>query len=158
MEKVAKLLNKCLEVICVAIFVFITIIGTYQIVTRYVFNAPSTVSEELLTYSFTWLAVLSAALVFGKRDHMRMSYVADKFTGLKALIVGIASEILVFIFSGAIMVYGGIAIKKLTMTQVTASLGVSMAFIYVVVPISGVLIMIYNVLNITHLIKEYKKQ
>lgn len=158
MEKVAKLLNKCLEVICVAIFVFITIIGTYQIVTRYVFNAPSTVSEELLTYSFTWLAVLSAALVFGKRDHMRMSYVADKFTGLKALIVGIASEILVFIFSGAIMVYGGIAITKLTMTQVTASLGVSMAFIYVVVPISGVLIMIYNVLNITHLIKEYKKQ
>lgn len=158
MEKVAKLLNKCLEVICVAIFVFITIIGTYQIVTRYVFNAPSTVSEELLTYSFTWLAVLSAALVFGKRDHMRMSYVADKFTGLKALIVGIASEFLVFIFSGAIMVYGGIAITKLTMTQVTASLGVSMAFIYVVVPISGVLIMIYNVLNITHLIKEYKKQ
>lgn len=158
MEKVTKLLNKCLEVICVALFVFITIIGTYQIVTRYVFNSPSTVSEELLTYSFTWLAVLSAALVFGKRDHMKMSYVADKFTGLKALIIGIASEILVFIFSGAVMVYGGIAITKLTMTQVTASLGVSMAFIYVVVPISGVLIMIYNVLNITHLIKEYKNQ
>ena len=157
MEKATKLLNKCLEVICVAIFVFITIIGTYQIVTRYVFNAPSTVSEELLTYSFTWLAVLSAALVFGKRDHMRMSYVADKFTGFKALIMGIASEVLVMVFSGAVMVYGGIAITKLTMTQVTASLGVSMAIIYVVVPISGVLIMIYNVLNIAHLIKEYKK-
>ena len=88
---------------------------------------------------------------------MRMSYVADKFTGFKALIMGIASEVLVMVFSGAVMVYGGIAITKLTMTQVTASLGVSMAIIYVVVPISGVLIMIYNVLNIAHLIKEYKK-
>ena len=37
-------------------------------------DSPSTVSEELLTYSFTWMALLSSALVFGKRDHMRMGF------------------------------------------------------------------------------------
>ena len=51
-----------------------TVIGTYQIVTRYFFNKPSTVSEELLTYSFTWMALLASAYVFGKRDHMRMGF------------------------------------------------------------------------------------
>ena len=56
MIKLKNILTKILEVICVIMFAFITIVGTYQIVTRYVFNAPSTVSEELLTYSFTWLA------------------------------------------------------------------------------------------------------
>lgn len=81
MIKLKNILTKILEVICVIMFVFITIVGTYQIVTRYVFNAPSTVSEELLTYSFTWLALLAAALVFAKREHMRMGFLADKFSG-----------------------------------------------------------------------------
>ena len=37
---------------------------------------------------------------------------------------------------------------KLTMTQVTASLGIPMGAVYTVVPLSGALIMIYNVLNV----------
>ena len=57
------------------------VVGTYQIGTRFIFNSPSTVSEELLTYSFAWMALLSAAYIFGKRDHMRMGFVADKVTG-----------------------------------------------------------------------------
>ena len=63
MKSLKKVLNKILKVVCIAIFAFITIIGLYQIITRYVFNAPSTVSEELLTFSFTWMALLAAALV-----------------------------------------------------------------------------------------------
>ena len=45
-------LNKVLEVICILLFVFITCVGTYQIVVRYVFNSPSTISEELLACSY----------------------------------------------------------------------------------------------------------
>lgn len=152
MEQLEKWLNQILEVICVIFFIFITIIGTYQIVTRYVFNSPSTVSEELLTYSFTWLAVLSAALVFGKREHMRMGFLADKMTGMLAKVVNIIIELLVLLFAAGVMVYGGISITKLTTTQVTASLGIPMAYIYVVIPISGVLIIIYCILNIIKII------
>ena len=50
MSSVIKYFNKALEIICIFIFAFIVVVGTYQIVTRYVFNAPSTTSEELLTY------------------------------------------------------------------------------------------------------------
>lgn len=59
-------------------FAFMVIIGTYQILVRYIFNSPSTVSEELLTYSFTWMSLFAAAYVFGKREHMRMGFLADK--------------------------------------------------------------------------------
>ena len=95
MIKLKNILTKILEVICVIMFAFITIVGTYQIVTRYVFNAPSTVSEELLTYSFTWLALLAAALVFAKREHMRMGFLADKFSGNALRWIYIFSELLV---------------------------------------------------------------
>ncbi len=147
-------ITKVLEIICIVLFVFITIIGTYQIITRYVFNSPSTVSEELLTYSFTWLALLSASLVFGKRDHMRMGYFAGKFSKKVQNIFEILSEILIFLFAAIVLVYGGISITRLTSTQITASLGVPMSYIYVILPISGVVTIIYSIINILEDIKK----
>ena len=81
LHKIKEILMKLTGYLSVLLFAFMTVIGTYQIVTRYVFNRPSTVSEELLTYSFTWMSLLASAYVFGKRDHMRMGFMADKLTG-----------------------------------------------------------------------------
>ncbi|PHV70003.1 C4-dicarboxylate ABC transporter permease [Sporanaerobium hydrogeniformans] len=154
MQTIRNILDKGLGAICAILFVFMTVVGTYQIVTRYVFNSPSTVSEELLTYSFTWMAILAAALVFGIRDHMRMSFFADKFTGKKAIYLSLFSEVLVFIFSAVVLVYGGINITRLTLTQVTASLGIPMGYVYMVVPIAGIIILIYNVLNMMDIVGQ----
>ena len=71
------------------------------------------------------MALLSTALVFGKRDHMRMGFLADKVTGQKKKVLEIGIELLIILFALVVMVYGGISIMKLTMTQITASLGVS---------------------------------
>lgn len=158
MENLKKKLNKALEVICISLFIFITVIGLYQIITRYVFNAPSTISEELLTFSFTWMALLSAALVFGKREHMKMEFVANLLKGKSAIALNIVSEILVLIFSAAVLVYGGMAITKLTTLQVTASLGVPMSYIYVIVPISGILVILYNIINLSELFLQLKAE
>ena len=45
----------------------------------------------------------------------------------------------------------------LTMTQVTASLGVPMGVIYTVVPLSGILIVVYSLLNIVDLATGYER-
>ena len=65
MHKVRAGIVQVLGIFIICLFMLMTIIGTYQIVTRYFFNKPSTVSEELLTYSFTWMALLASAYVFG---------------------------------------------------------------------------------------------
>lgn len=156
MDNLKNIMNKVLETVCVVIFAFITVVGTYQIVVRYVFNSPSTVSEELLTYSFTWLALLAAALVFGMKEHMAMTYFADKIKGKKRIAFRLAMEVIVMLFAISVLIFGGISITKLTMTQVTASLGIPMGYVYAVVPISGVITVIYNILNITELFKQIK--
>lgn len=46
---------------------------------------------------------------------------------------------------------------KLTMTQSTASLGIPMGVVYTIIPISGILIVIYSVLNIIDLATGYAK-
>ena len=50
MLKIKAGIMRVLSIVIIFLFAFMTVIGTYQIVTRYFFNKPSTVSEELLTY------------------------------------------------------------------------------------------------------------
>ena len=148
LHQLRKGINKVLGTVCIVLFAIMVIVGTYQIVTRFVFNSPSTVSEELLTYTFAWMAMFATAYVFGKRDHMKMTFVVDKLSPEKRKILDIVIEVLIIVFAVAVLIYGGFTIMDLTMTQKTASLGVSMGVIYSVMPVSGILIAVYGVLNI----------
>ena len=65
MHKIRAAIMKILGVVITLLFILMTLVGTYQIVTRYFFNRPSTISEELLTYSFTWMSLLASAYVSG---------------------------------------------------------------------------------------------
>ena len=147
MHKLRAAIMKILGVVITLLFILMTLVGTYQIVTRYFFNRPSTISEELLTYSFTWMSLLASAYVSGKRDHMRMGFMADKLTGPARRYLEVFIDALSFFFAGVVMVYGGISITKLTMIQITASLRISMGWIYIIVPIAGLLIMVFSVMN-----------
>ncbi len=148
MNKIRNFMNKFLLGISSVLFAVMVVIGTYQIVTRYFFNRPSTVSEELLTYTFTWMALLITAYLFGKRDHMRMGFLADKLQGKKRVVLEIVLEICIVLFAFVVLFYGGASIMKLTMTQKTASLGIPMGTVYAVVPFSGFCIGIYGIMNI----------
>lgn len=156
LHKIRKGMNTVVSTICIVLFAVMVVVGTYQIITRFIFNSPSTVSEELLTYTFAWMAIFSSAYVFGKRDHMRMTFVADKLPKEQRKILEIIIELLVIAFAVIVLIYGGFTIMGLTMTQKTASLGVMMGVVYAVVPICGILIAIYGMLNVIDLCAGYE--
>lgn len=158
LHSIRKAIDVILSSACALIFAAMVVIGTYQIVTRFIFRNPSTVSEELLTYSFTWMALLASAYVFGKRDHMRMGFMADKLGKSGQKVLNIISEILIMILAGSVMIYGGFTIMQLTMTQSTASLGIPMGVVYTIVPISGIIIVIYSILNIIDLVAGVERE
>ena len=154
MHKIRAAIMKILGVVITLLFILMTLVGTYQIVTRYFFNRPSTISEELLTYSFTWMSLLASAYVFGKRDHMRMGFLADKLTGSARKALELCIDALTFALAAVVLVYGGISITRLTMIQTTASLRVPMGYIYVIVPVTGILIMIFSAMNAIQVSKK----
>lgn len=144
-------LDKVLEAVIVFLSGVMVVVGAYQILSRYLFNKPSTVSEELLTYTFGWMSLLAAAYMFGKKGHMRMGFLADKAEGGGKRALDLISQWLVFGFAAVIMIYGGIQITSLTMSQRTASLGIPMGYVYSIVPISGALILGYSIMNMAEM-------
>ena len=51
-----------------------------------------------------------------------------------------------------ILVFGGVQITSLAMGQMTSSLGVPVGVFYIVLPLSGVLNIIYTVINIVEIV------
>lgn len=153
MRQIRNVLDKVMRVFNAAVFAILTLLTVWQVLTRYLLNDPSTWSEELASYLFAWVTLLGAAYVFGKREHMNIPVVTDRFSESTQRIIAIINECIILLFAAVIMIYGGISITRLTMGQMSSSLSVPMGYFYAAIPISGAFTAIYNVLNIYDLIK-----
>lgn len=157
MEKIRNFLDKTIMGICVILFIFMTVVGTYQIASRYIFKSPSTVSEELISYSFAWMSMFAASYVFSKREHMRMVFFVEQLKQKTQIYISILSEITILLFVVFVLIQGGEVITSLTMNQVSPALKISMGYVYSVLPTCGIVTAIYSILNINVLVKELKE-
>ena len=148
MEKLRKALDKLLSVLAGGSMAVMVILTTYQVITRYIFKAPSTWSEELVGYLFGWSTMFGATIVSGERGHMRIPIIIDRFSPTLRKAFHIFGEVIAFLFSATILVFGGYQVSNLAMGQQTSSLGVDVGVFYWVMPICGVVILLYSVMNI----------
>jgi TRAP-type C4-dicarboxylate transport system permease small subunit len=138
------------------IVALMTFFVTYQVVTRYVFNKPSAVSETIARYLFVWLTIFGGAYVFGKRGHMNLVFIREKFSPKTQTVLEILSEFLIAVFAILIMIYGGRIYTAKQIVQIDPSLMFSMAWIYGCLPVGGVLVLFYSICNELELLGKLK--
>ena len=148
MNALRNLLNKALNLLAGLSLTAMVVLTTYQVITRYVFNAPSTWSEELVGYLFAWSTMFGAAIVSGERGHMNIPILVDQFNPAMRKALHIFAEVIALLFSASILVLGGFQVSSLAMGQMTSSLGVAVGTFYWVMPICGILMVVYSALNI----------
>ena len=153
MKAMRSALNKILNVLAGGSLTVMVLLTTYQVITRYVFSSPSTWSEELVGYLFAWSTLFGATIVSGERGHMNIPILVDRLkpAGKKAL--NIFTELIAFAFSATILVFGGIQVSNLAMGQQTSSLGVAVGVFYWVMPICGIVMVLYSIMNIIGIAK-----
>lgn len=154
MDGIRKLLNTILNFLAGVSFVAMVVLTCWQVFTRYILKNPSSWSEELVSYLFAWMALLGASVVTGERGHMNIPVVVEKMGAGAQKFFNIFAEVIAFLFSAIILTYGGVQITNLAMGQLTSSLGVPVGVFYIVLPLCGVLNMIYAVLNIADILKD----
>ncbi len=140
-------IDKILERLLILIISIMLIAVIWQVVSRYLLGVPSTLTDEVASFSLIWLGLFGAAYATGKELHLAIDLIPSKIIqrspNLFAGIVAIA----VLVFALLVMVIGGIRLCWITYTldQRSAALEVPLAYIYLVVPISGLLIVYYSV-------------
>jgi TRAP-type C4-dicarboxylate transport system permease small subunit len=147
------MIAKVLGGVCALLLAFMSCLAVYQVVARYALQNPSTISEDILSYSFVWLSLLAAALVFGEGDHMRISFISGKARGEAGLCLAVLSELLVMSVAVIVLLSGGLGFMRVGAMQLSPTLGIGMDWVYAVLPVSGVLIVAFTILAIIELVQ-----
>lgn len=148
MNKLRRVLNVIMGILGGSSFLAMVVLVIWQVFTRYILKHPSTWSEELVSYLFAWMALFGASLTVSERGHMNIPVVVDKMKPGAKKFFALFAEVIIFTFSGFVLVWGGYEITKLGMGQMTSALGVPVGVFYYALPISGVLNMVFSVINI----------
>lgn len=158
MKKFKTILNYLLQALAGASFIAMVALTCWQVIARYLLKNPSTWSEELVSYLFAWASLFGASLVTAERGHMNIPILIDRLKPGAQKGFHVFSEVVTFIFSAVILVYGGVQITQLAMGQMTSSLGVAVGVFYIALPFCGVVNILYTICNIIEIIKEPKKE
>lgn len=155
MKAIKNILDKITAVSSIVVFIAMVLMVTYQVIARYFFASPSSVTEALTRYSFVWLIIISATYMFGQREHICISVVRDKLPAKAKEVVNILIEVITIIFAGLVMIFGGFTISKMNLLQIDSILNIPTGIIYSIIPICGVIIVFYSIYNI---MLELKKE
>lgn len=143
MNKIKFVVDTLISWTCITIIAGMTALVTYQVISRYLFDSPSGVSEVLSRYLFIWLIFLGSAYVFGLREHMSITFVIEKLSEKTKIYFDMFIELVIVVFSFSIMLFGGYNTAVRQMWQQDSALQIPMGTIYSVIPISGAVILFY---------------
>lgn len=148
-----SIINKITEVILVVVFFVMTLSVVWQVLSRYLFNISASWTEELARYCLMWLAMLGAAYITGKREHIEIDIVFDQLSLKNKRRLDYFIESLIILFALVVMIIGGGYLMYITLylEQASPALQIPLGYVYSVLPISGVLIVMYTIHHLSHI-------
>ena len=153
-----KIIDKVLSWVLIVLMAVITINVLWQVFSRFILQNPSSFTEELARYMLIWIGILGAAYVAGQKLHLAIDLLSTKLQGKSKSFLEIFIQLSIFIFSFFVMVVGGVRLVYITLelNQISAALQIPLGYVYLVLPISGALMMFYSVYFIFEESKKFK--
>ncbi|MCA9734583.1 MAG: TRAP transporter small permease [Deferribacteres bacterium] len=150
MEKLTQIITSILEKFLTVLMALIVIDVTWQIFTRFVMRDPSSFTEELAGFLLIWIGLLGASYALYTRAHLGIDILTHKLTGTKRRISEITIYTIVLLFALIVLVIGGMKLVLLTLqlNQISPALGIAMGYVYMVLPLTGILMMYYSIVFI----------
>lgn len=156
MRKFEYWLNKSLEIFLVALMSILVIDVLWQVFSRYVLNSPSSFTDELAGYLLIWVGVLGAAYVAGRKEHLAIDILIQRSPPERQRRLLYFIRSLIFLFALFVMVIGGIVLMytRFLLGVKSAALQLPMGYVYIVLPLSGLIIMFYEIVHFIELTKS----
>lgn len=145
---VRGVLDRVLAVICCVAFAALVVVVSWQVFTREILNDSATWTEEAARYTFVGLALFAAAYVFSERGHIAVEILVERLpVGLQRA-MAVLIELVVIGFTVIVFMIGGLRVAENAWTQNLSTLPLTAGQAYLVLPISGALIIFYSLYHI----------
>lgn len=145
-----KSIDKALEQVLIVFMVAMVLNVLWQVFSRFILGDPSSFTDELARFFLIWVGLLGAAYVSGKNQHLAIDLLATSLPPQRAYQLHVLIHVLIILFAFFVMVIGGIRLMYISfiLGQISSALKLPLGYVYMVVPISGLLLMYYHIQHI----------
>ncbi len=153
MTRLRNLIDNLLSRALVLIMTAMVLNVLWQVFSRYVLGTPSSFTDELARYLMIWLGVLGAAFVAGKNMHVAIDVLPSRASApvRRRLRQAVCWVILLFCFFGLVVGGGRLVYVTYLLEQYSPALQVPLAYVYLVIPLSGLLVIYYKACDLIDL-------
>lgn len=120
---------------------------------RNFFNMSFASLEEVSRFTLVWLTFFGSATAYKRKEHMGMDFVVGKLKGKTATYVSYLQEVIAIILF-SLFVYYGVELVVFNFDNISVQSGISMGYVYMVIPVVGFIIVIHA---IDHILNNIKK-
>ena len=144
-----KIIDKLLGWL-VTIFMGILVINVlWQVASRFLLGDPSSFTDELAGYLLIWVGLLGAAYATGQKQHLAIDLLSAKLSDKGKKLQTFFINIIIAVFALVVLVIGGGNLVFITfyLGQISSALQIPVGYVYVVLPLSGLFIIYYAVVD-----------
>ncbi len=120
----------------------------YQVFLRYVLQFPTTWQDEVSRYLIVWGVLIGSAVALRDNEHITIDILYDLFPNSAKKWMNLFSHIIMFFFFFFLVVFGFYLVKEKFISGQTSYSGFKLWIIYSCLPVSGLLMLFRNILNI----------
>lgn len=141
-DRVLDGITAVVKVVMIALTCVIFLITTVTVFTRYILNFVPSWSEEVPRYLLVWITYLGAALAVNYKEHISLD-IFFNLMPIRGRQIGHLILTLLIAVVGAIMFVYGIGLVQQFGDDLMESIPVKNFWLYIAMPISGGLIILY---------------
>ena len=142
------IIDSILEKVLIVITGAMVLNVLFQVFARFLkLQAPFT--EELAGFLLVWVGLLGASYATGKRLHLAIDFMPRSKSPEAQKKFNVIINLIVLLFALGVMVIGGIRLVyiAISLNQLSPVLEIPKGYVYTVLPLSGLLIMYYSLVN-----------
>ena len=147
MLRIEKWMGKIVILLTGSMLFAITGIIFIQVIFRYILHNSLSWSEELTRYLMVWMIFLGTGYVLGQKAHSSMDMIVKKLPEKIQFISEKLNAVLLVFFSYIIIRYG-FELMMLGTKQKSSALQIPMNYVYLGIPIGGVILLFYSLLTL----------
>ena len=142
-----KLIDKGLELLLMGLMAFLVVDVLWQVLSRYVLASPSSFTDEVAGFLLIWVGLLGAAYVSGREEHLAIDLLVRRASKQGQYRLRQVAYGAICLFALAVLVGGGswLVYTRFHLGVTSASLEINLGYVYLALPLSGLLTAYYAV-------------
>jgi TRAP-type C4-dicarboxylate transport system permease small subunit len=128
-----------------------------QVIARFVLNTPLSWTEELSRHIMIWMAFLSTAVAYRHGAHLSIDIISTHIKPNARMILKLVFLAIIITFLIYMLIFG-IELTQRTYRQTSSSLQYPMSYIYLSIPSSAILMIIFSIEKIIYTIKAREEE